>query len=92
MLLPGSRSLLRCSLVNTPLSPRPRHDPSRLDPDGPVLPPSHVHGAVAAAADIDARLPRSRPRLVRTLLLPAPGKYPFSSSHPLPGPSILSQV
>jgi hypothetical protein len=50
MLLPGSRSLLRCSLVNTPLSPRPRRDPSRLDPDGAVPPPSHAHGAAAAAA------------------------------------------
>jgi hypothetical protein len=42
----------------------------------------------------DARLPRPRPRPrpVRALLPPAPGEYPFSSSHPLPGPPILSQV
>jgi hypothetical protein len=34
----------------------------------------------------DARSPRPCPRPVRALLPPAPGEYPFSSSHPLPGP------
>jgi hypothetical protein len=67
MLLPGSRSLLRCSLVNTPLSPRPRRDPSRLDPDGPVPPPSHAHGAAAAAADMTlAALARALDRSARS--------------------------